>query len=242
MSKTNADAIALTRTFLDEAQPEDFTAQEVQYAVNNAYQWLISKVVEVYQEFYLTTTPTNISTVEDQQEYSLGTTFLKIERVEIDYDPTAPNSNPQRALAIKMDDILLNLDNAAFGGSSLYNAAYYVIGAQDVQKIGFIPIPNVTATNNVQVWGIEAPADLSATSDSIRIPYVDNFWQIIGKYAAGQLLKKGQQAINAANDLLNEANVDILNMQTFISERQSDGPNMIGTSQYDDINVGDYVM
>lgn len=242
MAKTLADVVILTRTFLDEAQPEDWTTQEVNYAINNGYQWLVSKVVEVYQEYYLTTTPINISTVDGQQEYSLDTTLLKIERVEIDYDPTAPNSNPQRAMAIKMDDILLNLDNAAFSGSSLYNAAYYVIGAQAVQKIGFLPIPNVTATNNVQVWGIQAPSDMSATTDPILIPYVDNFWQIIGKYAAAQLLKKGQQAINAANDLLNEANLDVLNMQTFIVERQSDGPNMIGQAGYDDINVGDYVM
>lgn len=242
MAKTLADAVTLTRMFLDEAQPADWTQQEVQYSINNAYQFLASKVVEVYQEFYLTTTPLNISTVSGQQEYALNTTLLKFERVEIDYSPGTPASNPQRATAIKMDEVLLNLQNTAFSGSSLFDAAYYIIGSQDVQKIGFIPIPNVTATNNAQVWGIQAPADLVADSDPILIPYVDNFWQIIGKLAAAQLLKKGQQAINAANDLLNEANVDILNMQTFISERQSDGPNMIEQSQYDDINVGNYIM
>ena len=67
------------------------------------------------------------------------------------------------------------------------------------------------------------------------------FAQIISKLAAGSLLKKGQQAVQAADDLLVEANGDILNMMTFLSERQSDGPNVIQESAYDDVQLGSYI-
>lgn len=240
-SKTTADLIANTRTLLDEAQPEDFTADEVLYQVNYAYHFVVSKVIEIYEEFYLTTTPKMYSTVANQQQYTLDTTLLKFERVEINYDPTVNGSVAQRATALKLEELPLSINNTLVDGSSLFNAGYFIIGSQGVQKIGFVPIPQITATNNISVWGIEAPSDLVNDTDPVLIPYPDNFAQIISKVAAANLLKKGQQEVQAAGDLLNEANVDILNMQTFISERQSDSANMISELAYDDINLGSYI-
>lgn len=198
--------------------------------------------MEVYEEFYFTTTPYSYSTIVNQQEYSVSNTLLKIERVEINFDPTNTNSQAQRATAIKMDEIPTNLSNSLLNGSSLFNVGYYFTGNQSAQKIGFLPIPQVTGTNNISVWGIEAPSDLVNSTDSVLIPYVDNFAQIIAKMAAANLLKKGQQEIAGGNDLLNEATQDILNYQTFIKERSADGPQMIEESAYDDIELGNYIV
>lgn len=238
MSKTFSDIVFDTRVFLDEAEPEDFTVAEVAAAVNWSYQHVVSKVIEVYQEFYLTVTPRTYSTVANQGQYSIATTFLKIERVEINYQPADPNSQPQRAMALKMDELPLALSNNLVGGSALFNSGYYLIGNQGVQVLGFVPVPENAGTDNISVWGIEAPADMVNSSDPVIIPYPDLFAGIIGKLAAGRLLKKGQQAVGPADDLIGEANTDILNMQTYISERQSDGPNMIIQSEWDDINTG----
>lgn len=241
MSKLLSDLQVNVRTYLDESQQVDFTNTEVLYAINYAYHTVVSKVVEVYQEFYLTTTPKSYSTVANQQEYTLDTTLLKIERVEINMNPSDANSQAQRAAAIRLDEIQTAKNSSLLNGSSLSQTGYYVIGSQASQKIGFVPVPTETGTNNISVWGIEAPSDLSSSSDPVLIPYPDMFAQIIAKLAAGSLLKKGQQAVQAGDDLIIEANGDILNMQTFLVERQSDGPNMIEESAWDDVELGSYI-
>ena len=203
---------------------------------------MASKVIEVYQEYYFTTTPYTYSTVADQQEYTIASTLLKVERVEVNLNPTDANSQAQRATAIKMDEIPTNLNNSLLNGSPYFNVGYYLVGNQSAQKIGFLPVPQVAGTDNISVWGIDAPTDLSATTDPVLIPYVDNFAQIIAKIAAANLLKKGGQEVAAANDLLNSASQDILNYQTFISERTSDGALMIEEMAFDDIALGNYIV
>lgn len=246
MAKTLADITAMTRMFLDEANPQNWTATEVLSQENYAYQFVASKVMEVYEEYYLTTTPYTYSTVVNQQEYTIASTLLKVERVEVNLDPTNTTSQAQRATAIKMDEIPTRLNNSLLNGGSLSNIGYYLIGNQSAQKIGFLPVPQVAGASpnllNISVWGIDAPTDLSATTDPVLIPYVDNFAQIIAKIAAANLLKKGGQEIIAANDLLSSASQDILNYQTFLSERQSEGPNMIQEAAFDDISLGNYIM
>lgn len=242
ISKTTADLIANTRTLLDEANPANWTTAEVLYQVNYAYQFVASKVMEVYEEYYFTTTPYSYSTVADQQEYTISPTLLKVERVEVNLNPSDANSQAQRATKIKLDEIYTNKDNSLLNGSPYFNVGYYLIGNQSAQKIGFLPVPQVTGTNNISVWGIDAPTDLSADADPVIIPYVDNFAQIIAKIAAANLLKKGGQEVAAANDLLKASAQDILNYQTFISERQSEGATMIEEAAFDDITLGNYLV
>lgn len=146
-----------------------------------------------------------------------------------------------RAVSIKMDEIPTNLDNSLLNGSALNYAGYYLIGDQSTQQIGFIPVPSNSDVGAIKVWGIIAPDDLVATTDPVLIPFPDLFYAIIAKLAAGDLLKKGQQAVKYADDLITEGAADVLNMQTFISERQSDGPNMIEDAIYADVDVGNYV-
>lgn len=241
MSKLASDLISGVRVYLDESQPVDFTATEVLAAINFRYHYVVSKVIEVYQEFYLTTTPKQYSTVANQQTYTLDTTLLKIERVEINYNTADPNSQPTRAVAVKMDEIPVNINNSLLNGSAITFAGYFIIGSQSVQKIGFVPVPPNAGTNAISVWGIEAPSDLVNTTDPVLIPYPDLFAQVIIKFAAADLLKKGQQAVQAADDLMSEATADVLNMQTFIVERSADGPNMISEAAWDDVNVSSYI-
>lgn len=242
MSKTLSDLTANVRTYLDEAQPANWTQAEVTYQINYAYQYVASKVMEIYEEFYFTTTPYTYSSVANQQEYTIASTLLKVERVEINLDPSNANNQPQRATAIRMEELPLNLNNNLLNGSSFFNIGYYFIGNQGTQKIGFVPVPPNSGTLNISVWGIEAPADLSEDTDPVIMPYVDNFAQIIVKLAAANLLKKGQQEVAGANDLESEAARDILNYQTFIKERQSDGPLMIDEAAWDDIQLGNYTV
>jgi hypothetical protein len=175
------------------------------------------------------------------QEYTVDPTLLKTERVEIDLAPVGATSQVQRATQLKLDEVPLAKNNSLVNGSTLFNVGYYLAGSQSAQKIGFIPVPQVTGTNNINVWGIVAPIDLINTTDPVCIPYPDNFSQIIVKLAAGNLLKKGGQEVLAGNDLLTEASADILNMQTFLKERQSDGIPMIEEGAFEDVNPSSYI-
>lgn len=229
MSKTLADLRTGVRMYLDESAQTDFLDTEVDREINYAYQDLVTKVVEVYEDFYVTTTPVQISTVANQQEYSLATAILKVTRVEVNYDPANVNSSATRATAIKMAELPLNLTNNALGVAGSLSSGYFVYGSPTGQKIGLVPVPSQNGTNAISVWGVQAPSDLASATptDNVVIPYPDAFAKLIELKAASELLRKGQQEEGAAQQYLANYLTGVLNMQTFLKERQADGPWMI---------------
>lgn len=232
MAKTLNNARIGVRVYLDEVNQADFLTSEVDRAINFSYHDLVSEVMEVYQEYYLTTTPTYLSTVANQQEYTMDTSLLKIERVEINYKPSDSNSVAYRAVPVKMNQIVDRVGNTSTS-AGIYNPGYYIIGSQASQKIGFIPIPTEAGTNNISVWGIQAPSDLSASTDPILIPYPDRFCHLIEQKAAADLLRKGQQEEATATRYITEYMSEVLRMKTFLVERQSDGVNIIQDAEQD---------
>src|SRR3990167_2740347 len=235
MAKLLSDVRTGIRAYLDEANQADFLNTEVDRAANYAYHDLISEVMEVWEEYYLTTIPKKISTIANKQEYSLDTSLIKIRRVEINYKPSDSNSKPLRARVIKIDELPFYLGDTNVGGSALFSCGYYIIGNQSTQNIGFIPIPTEVGTDNVSVWGISAPSDLSAASDNVNIPYPDRFTQLIELRAAVDLLRKGQQAEPEAARYMQEYMAGVSRMKTFLSERQADGVRTIEDSAMEDI-------
>lgn len=236
MSKTLANLRTGVRMYLDESAQTDWLDSEVDREINYAYQDLAGKVMEVYEEFYNQVTQHQYSTVANQQEYTISSAILKIERVEINYHPSNSNSVAVRAQAIKMSELPLNLANNLVGGAGLFAAGYYLYGAQHEQKIGFAPVPSETGTNNITVWSVDAPVDLSSSTDSVYIPYPDRFSRLIELRAAATLLRKGQQEEVVATRYIQEYQLGIVEMQSFLKERQADGPWMIEDVQFEDIN------
>ncbi len=230
MAKTLADCRTLTRVYLDEVAQADWLDSEVLIGVNTAYQDVVSRVMEIYENFYETVNPFTYKTVANTQEYAIDSSIIKITRVEINYVPSSSN-NFIRAIRSSMDEVLVQLNqNPSPGGAPLFNAAYYIHGNQTSQYIGFIPIPTSSddaSTNSIKVWGITTPSDLANDSDAINIPYADNFYQLICMKAAALLLSKGQQEENPSTKLYALYEQGITRMQTFIKERQSDGLQMI---------------
>lgn len=233
MSKTLTNLRTGVRMYLDEANQADYTDTEVDREINYAYQDLAGKVMEVYEEFYNTVTKKTYATVANQQEYTLDTTLLKITRVECNYKPSDSNNRAVRLAPIKIDSVQWDLADPNKGSTGIFGGGYYVNGEQSVQEIGLIPIPTEAGASALSVWGMEAPTDLSSSSDSVKIPYPDRFAKLIEIKAAAELLKKGQQEVDAAKDLIANYRIGVLDMQTFIKERQSDGAWMIEDSQED---------
>lgn len=228
MAKTYADISAEIRTYLDESSQADFLDTEVLRSANRAYHDVIGAVMEVYEEYYNTTTPYTYAVVANQQEYTIASSLIKTTRVEINYDPITASSVAVRAIAIKPNEIRTNLNNT----NSKYSFAspgYYLHGNIGAQKIGFVPIPSIADTTgkSISVWGIDLPSDLSAAGDNVNIPYADRFAYLVALRAAAQLLRKGQQEENNAQNYINEYQKGLVQMKSFLADRQADGVRMI---------------
>lgn len=237
MSKTLANARTEVRIYLDEASAADFTDSEVDLAINRGYQDVAGAVMEVYEEFYATTTPFTYAIVANLQEYTIDESLIKVSRVEINYDPTNSSSVATRALPIKTNEVRGNLGNTSLisaGG----NASYYLHGNIGAQKIGFIPIPTIADTTgeSISVWGIAIPTDLSDSTDNVNIPYANRFVYLVALRAAAQLLRKGQQEENNAQNYINEYQRGLVQMKSFLKERISDDVHMIADVLMEDNN------
>lgn len=237
MAKTLLNAETGVRTYLDEASQRDFKDTEVDSAVNLAFHDVVGGVIEVYEQYYETTSPFTYAVVANQQEYTIDSSLIKVTRVEINYKPTDSNSVALRAVPVKADELRLNLANTNTAGN-YFNSGYYLHGNIGSQKIGFVPIPTISDTtgHSISVWGIALPTDLVSASDNINIPYVDRFIYLVNLKAAAILLRKGQQEELASARYLAEYELGIKKMQTFIKERQADDVLMIEDAVLEDID------
>jgi hypothetical protein len=234
MAKTLANLRTGTRVYLDEAAQADFLDTEVDRSINYAYQDVAIEVMQVHEDYFYTTTPKYISTVVNQQEYALDSSLIKTRRVEINYNPSDVNSVALRATAIKTEELPLRINDNPLGTSGLFNASYYINGQQGNQIIGFSPVPQYAGTNNASIWGIALPDDLSAATDTVKIPAPDAFAYLIELRAAALLLRKGQQAENYATQYLRDYDLGILKMKNFLKDRQEDGVQMIVDALHED--------
>lgn len=237
MAKTITDCRFGTRVYLDEAAQADWLDTEVDMAVNLAYHDVVAKVMEVYEGFYETTSPFTYALVANQQEYVIDSSLIKVTRVEVNYQPSTPNSQSIRATAIKMDELKLNLQNQNTTGS-YFSAGYFLHGNPGAQKIGFVPIPleSDTTGQSISVWGVALPTDMSNASTNVNIPYADRFYYLINLRAAALLLRKGQQEEASAARYMAEYAVGAQDLMTFLKERQADGPWMIEDSLIEDVD------
>lgn len=235
MAKTLANLRTETRMYLDESQAADWLDTEVDLAINRSYHDVAGSVMEIYEQFYETTTPFTYAIVATTQEYTIDSSLIKVTRVEINYNPTTSGSVATRATPIKEDEVRGNLANT--NSSTTSNASYYLHGDIGAQKIGFIPVPQTSDTGvnkHISVWGIALPSDLSSASDNVNIPYADRFAYLISMRAAAQLMRKGQQEENNAANYIQEYERGLSQMKTFLKERQSDDAWVITDSANED--------
>lgn len=235
--KTLANLQTTTRTYLDEVTALDWLDSEINTSNNFAYHKLAQKVMEVYDSWYETTTPFTYALIANQQEYTVDPTLIKITRVEVNYSPLQSGSTSSRAVPIKEDEVRGNLANTNNAGS-FFSSAYYIHGNIGNQLVGLVPVPSVSDTTgkSLSVWGIAVPVDLVNGTDNVNIPWADNFSYLISLRAAAQLLRKGQQEENAAARYLAEYEAGVVDMQTFLKDRQSDDGQYIIDSALEQID------
>ena len=240
MSKTFLDVTTDIRTYLDESSQADWLDSEVARAANFAYQQVATKVMQVYEKYYETTTPFYYAVVGGQQEYLIDPSLIKVTRVEINFAAGTQGSNPMKATAISMDEDLINISNTStitFYG----NVGYYIHGNQPTQKIGFVPIPPTSdpvGTKSISVWGIATPTDLVSSTDQVIIPYADAYTYLISLRAAGFLLSKGQQSETAGSKYLSIYKAEVTEMMNFLRDRQEDGAKTVQDTTLQNTDFG----
>ena len=237
MSKLLSDVRTEIRVYLDEASQQDFLDTEVLLATNRAYQDVAGSVMEVYEQYYETTTPFTYALVANQQEYIIDSSIVKTTRVEVNFQPSVLPAVSQRLIPIKMNEVRGNMANTNPQGS-FFSAGYYLHGDQGTQKIGFIPVPILgdTTGKSISVWGITMPIDLVNNTDNINIPYADRFVYLISLRAAAQLMRKGQQEENNAQNYINEFEKGLVQMKSFLKDRTADDLTMITDVLGDDLD------
>lgn len=212
-----------TRMFLDEAVAADWTDPQVTVENNLAYHQVITAVISVWEEFYVTTS--TFTTVSNQQEYTsangVPTNIFKIRRLELNYSPSNAGSVGQLCLPINIDSVRQNLTNSATSVSVLNNAAYYLLGSETSPIIGFLPFPAHGGANAAKIWYIPIQSDLVNTSDTVLIPYADRYYHIISLIAAAQLLRKGQQEEAASAKYLQDADIGLERMKNELIDRKA---------------------
>ncbi len=241
MSKTLLDLQTGVRTYLQESAQADWLDSEVTTAINYAYQDLVSRVIEVYEQYYETTTPFTYAIVANQQEYTIDPSLIKVTRVECNYRPDLPSSSstPLRVIPIKSDEVLVQINyNPSL--VSFFNAGYYLHGPLSAQKIGLIPIPSVSDTTDqsLKVWGDTLQSNLVNATDTPNIPFADNYSQLIEFKAASRLMSKGQQDETSSSKYNQLYEIGVDQMQIFLKDRQADSVKTIEDSQGDNLDLG----
>jgi hypothetical protein len=224
------DVIAQTRTYLDEVSPKSWTDYEVRREVNNGYGELITATIQVFEDYYLRRI--DFSLIASQQEYGVAdgipADLYKIKRIE--YNPqTASNPNSfYRASPISMNKFGSTLVNSALGTTS--TPLYYTYGFANNIKIGFLPIPQINSTNGVRLWHIYTVPMMVNDTDEVNIPYPERYASDISLYAAGVLLRKGQQEEPVAARYLAEFAQGKLDMMEELRQRNVDDSMVISDS------------
>lgn len=222
MAKSLSTIRTQVRSYLDEPTAADFTNAEIDRLINVYYHKVYSAVVNVFED-YAPLSTANATTVADQQEYSLPSDFLKLRRVEINYDVSNANSAPLRAFPMPMDQVRRDLGNTNLGVNILRNPFYFLRGS----VIGFIPVPTRAGTNAIKFWYSPVLSDLSADTDTINIPYPDNYWLLITYGAVAEALRFGQQESQEALQLEAKFERGIQQMQEELEDRIADETKLV---------------
>ena len=244
MAKDFDYARAQTRTYLDEATQADWKDAEIDREVNNGYHEVVSSVMTVYEDFYLTSV--GFDTVANQQEYGtadgLPTNMFKLRRLEVNFTPATENSMRVVAKPATLDDVNMPLGVSNPAITPFQRPTYYLIGGGSTDyKVGFLPIPTSSgpdwaSNNNCKLWYIEEPEDLLLGGDLIKIPYPDRYAKLIARYAAGILLSKGQQEEKNATNYMVIYNTELNKMQEELEDRVSDGAKHVIDTAGEDID------
>ena len=157
---TRADIRARVRFYIDEPAQANFSDADINYAINDVQQVVANDIVQVDEQYFVSTTPTTITMVGNQQYYPLASDFWKMTRME----------DQATGLMIPFTDI--DSQNNFFQTPipplvSITQSGYaaMIVG----NSVGFTPLPTTSGTV-VQYFYVPILPDLQSDTSTSQIP------------------------------------------------------------------------
>jgi hypothetical protein len=128
--------------------------------VNDAYFFMVDEITKANPDFFTKSATT--SSVLGQQEYDLPSDFEKVLMVNIQLDGTW-----QRALPLpNINQIPVHSRTDSGQGFDNAHPFYYILK----DNIGIMPIPDETTANNIKIWYVYTPTELSTDASEPDFP------------------------------------------------------------------------
>jgi hypothetical protein len=186
---TRADIRQRVRFYIDEPQQANFLDTDINYAINDAQQYVATEIDQVDEKYRVNPTPTQINLVTNKQFYDLNSDVWKLTRVQ----------DLQTGLPINFTDInsqndLFNnypplITGYALGAFSCFVAGGTLANGQSGTSLGFTPIPT-DSSKSVLYWYVPIIQDMDADDDVSSIPR--QYFDLIAIQAAIDCLIKDQ--------------------------------------------------
>lgn len=176
---TLADLRTLVSTWVDDPNNGYFTVSILNVFINNAQREAQKRLLEAGQNFYTKTQ--YAATVQFQQEYSLPSDFIKLQRFYLVVSGTPPNESQQ------------TLEYITEGESDLIPPGQGLPSAYNIRKSSFLlyPIPDNVYTMRMDYAGLVT--DMVSSSDVPDVP--TQFQEYIAVLATVDcLLRDGRDA------------------------------------------------
>lgn len=213
------------RTFIDEDVQAYYKDSQINYALNQAQQWVANEITQVNEHYFANPIPTTITVTSANINgsspglYALATDFNKMIRMEI-------QSTGEQVPFIDINEKSIN--NQAI--PPLVNTAGYGAGLQAYMlgsDVGFAPVPTDTSMI-FQYWYDPIVPDLTNDTDVSVLPR--NFSDIVPTKAAIDMFIKDEDQIN---NLTWKLNTEMEQLKRAARQRQTQNPKYVRRSGFD---------
>lgn len=197
------------------------TDSELNTWINDSYMQIVDMVQKERWDFFVKSSLS--STSAGTQEYALPGDFVKMLKVNILIDGTWRKVEPLGDADLRYVDTPVNTDAQGFNTA---NPRYYIYKS----TMGLLPAPTTTESQNIKIWYVYSPTEMSSDSSSPDFPAM---YHHIVKYAAyaNYLDRKGEHA--AAERMRNRFDEMCQRMIENISNQQTGEMKSVMVTDYD---------
>lgn len=190
------------------------TGTEVKRWLNIAYKQMQNALLSANQDYYLQESYADL--VASQNDYSLPTDTLKLQRVEIGYE-----SADDRVVADKIE--LNNMREDAYTGST--QTPYFAVHKN---LIRLFPTPPINVTDGLRIFYYPLITELSADGNTYDLP---KGYEYLPAYFAAANAKMKLGLFDEASSFMNQFNAGVADMVVEVIERVDDNNTFIQVRQ-----------
>jgi hypothetical protein len=192
--------------------------------LNDAYMQMVDAITEVNPDYF--TKSATADTVANQQEYDLPSDFERVTMVTVTLAGVTYRFRPLPNIT----DVPIHGQTDANNGYALPDGRYYIVG----DNIGLLPIPDEAGDENLKLWYVYTPAELSADTDEPVIP--KKYHHLIKYGAYANYLDQDDEHV-AAENMRRRFDARVEQMISVMSQNQVDEPKSVQITNTDGLYV-----